>query len=364
MTAEQQLERSVLEGKERDELNAIAQAMALKTTTRTKKADIIDRILEATGVISSDRATNGASPEHDAPPTACRSTARRRVRPTGRRQRAREGGQLVRRPASSPRAVASWPLVARGAPAVARATARHRRRGPGRRRGAAASVEGSEAEGSEAATVVGEAPSSNGHADQASTNGHGVEVRRDAPEAVDRLEATIPRCDPRVRGAHQAVRALRHIVSRWQRSRSERQRSESPNSPQGLVDAGNRRGRRRRGRERVPGAERELQGGTTQDAPYQGDLVEVRGLLDLRDEGYGFLRCDGYLPSGKDVYVSISQARRFALRKGDYVEGACRPGLRQREVPGAVAHRLGRRVSTPRRPEPTALRGPHPAVPR
>ena len=52
MTAEQQLERSVLEGKERDELSAIAQAMSLKTTSRTKKADIIDQILDATGVTS------------------------------------------------------------------------------------------------------------------------------------------------------------------------------------------------------------------------------------------------------------------------------------------------------------------------
>ena len=43
MTAEQQLERSVLEGKERDELSAIAQAMSLKTNSRTKKADIIDQ---------------------------------------------------------------------------------------------------------------------------------------------------------------------------------------------------------------------------------------------------------------------------------------------------------------------------------
>ena len=43
MTAEQQLERSVLEGKERDELHAIAQALSVKTNTRTKKADIIDR---------------------------------------------------------------------------------------------------------------------------------------------------------------------------------------------------------------------------------------------------------------------------------------------------------------------------------
>ena len=52
MTAEQQLERSVLEGKERDELSAIAQAMSLKTNSRTKKADIIDQILDATGVTS------------------------------------------------------------------------------------------------------------------------------------------------------------------------------------------------------------------------------------------------------------------------------------------------------------------------
>ena len=71
MTAEQQLERSVLEGKERDELSAIAQAMSLKTTTRTKKADIIDQILDATGVTSGpatdgssngDGGTNGAKP--------------------------------------------------------------------------------------------------------------------------------------------------------------------------------------------------------------------------------------------------------------------------------------------------------------
>jgi transcription termination factor Rho len=110
----------------------------------------------------------------------------------------------------------------------------------------------------------------------------------------------------------------------------------SPSGAQGLMDAGNRRGRRRRGRERVPGTDRELQGGTSQEAPYQGDLVEVRGLLDLRDEGYGFLRCDGYLPSGKDVYVSISQARRFALRKGDYVEGACRPASNNEKYPALL----------------------------
>src|SRR5580692_2424530 len=61
MTAEQQLERSVLEGKERDELSAIAQAMSLKTTSRTKKADIIDQILDATGVTSGSAAPGSSN---------------------------------------------------------------------------------------------------------------------------------------------------------------------------------------------------------------------------------------------------------------------------------------------------------------
>jgi transcription termination factor Rho len=65
-------------------------------------------------------------------------------------------------------------------------------------------------------------------------------------------------------------------------------------------------------------------------------MVEVKGMLDLRDEGYGFLRCDGYLPSSKDVYISISQARRFALRRGDYVEGACRPASNNEKYPALL----------------------------
>src|ERR1700689_166604 len=60
MTADQQLERSVLEGKERDELHAIAQALSVKTNTRTKKADMIDGILKATGV-SVEGGTPGTS---------------------------------------------------------------------------------------------------------------------------------------------------------------------------------------------------------------------------------------------------------------------------------------------------------------
>jgi transcription termination factor Rho len=48
------------------------------------------------------------------------------------------------------------------------------------------------------------------------------------------------------------------------------------------------------------------------------------GILDILPEGYGFLRTSGYLPGPDDVYVSLSQIRRFALRRGDQVEGPIR----------------------------------------
>src|SRR5207249_881747 len=44
----------------------------------------------------------------------------------------------------------------------------------------------------------------------------------------------------------------------------------------------------------------------------------------------------GYLASGKDVYVSLSQVRRFALRKGDYVSGASRPASSTEKYPALL----------------------------
>ncbi len=114
----------------------------------------------------------------------------------------------------------------------------------------------------------------------------------------------------------------------------------------------NNRRRGRGGRERDGrggGGERDLQGGA--DAPYQGELIECRGLLDLRDEGYGFLRCEGYLPSSKDVYVSISQARKFALRKGDAIEGAYRPAGNNEKYPALI------RIDTVAGMDPEEARG-------
>ncbi len=62
----------------------------------------------------------------------------------------------------------------------------------------------------------------------------------------------------------------------------------------------------------------------------------VPGLLDLREEGYGFLRANGYLASSSDVYVSITQVRRYGLRKGDMIDGVFRPAANNEKYPALV----------------------------
>ena len=93
------------------------------------------------------------------------------------------------------------------------------------------------------------------------------------------------------------------------------------------------RGRRRRGRDRGRG-ERLDRPDRQQDRPdraprepeviNEADLEPASGILDTLPEGYGFLRTSNYLPTQEDVYVSLSQVRRFQLRRGDEVVGMAR----------------------------------------
>ena len=99
-------------------------------------------------------------------------------------------------------------------------------------------------------------------------------------------------------------------------------------------DQNGRKGRNRRNR-----SGRERFGGEAQpnaDQPYSGELIEVQGLLDLRDDGYGFLRVKGFHPSPEDVYVSINQVRRYHLRKGDQLVGAFRPAASNEKYPALL----------------------------
>ena len=88
----------------------------------------------------------------------------------------------------------------------------------------------------------------------------------------------------------------------------------------------NRNGRERFGGESMPNA----------DQPYAGELIEIEGLLDLRDDGYGFLRSKSYHPSPNDVYVSIHQVRRYHLRKGDTIIGGYRPAASNEKYPALL----------------------------
>ncbi|HLZ23773.1 MAG TPA: transcription termination factor Rho [Ktedonobacterales bacterium] len=56
----------------------------------------------------------------------------------------------------------------------------------------------------------------------------------------------------------------------------------------------------------------------------QGNIFSA-GILDIVEEGFGFLRHDRFLPSPNDIYVSQTQIRRFGLRTGDMVSGQVRP---------------------------------------
>ena len=103
-------------------------------------------------------------------------------------------------------------------------------------------------------------------------------------------------------------------------------------------DQRNNRGRRRRGRDEGPqGDDRyEIDTQVEGNEPQSNEPVTVAGYLDLRDEGYGFLRLNGFLPSRNDSYISVRFTRQFGLRKGDYVTGLSRPAGRNEKNPALL----------------------------
>ena len=73
-----------------------------------------------------------------------------------------------------------------------------------------------------------------------------------------------------------------------------------------------------------------------EDAPVSNEPVPVSGYLDLRDEGYGFLRTKGYLPSRDDAYIPVKLSRQYGLRKGDHITGLSRPAGRNEKNPALL----------------------------
>jgi transcription termination factor Rho len=279
MSGEQQLERSVLEGKEREELHAIADAIGLKPSARASKATLVGQILKATGVDVAEG--NGSTSNGD-------------------------GGGADQ---ATDQAPDDKPRRSRAVkPKAAEAT-----NGTGDETGDTTDEEDG---GNSADPQVGGESSADAEPEE---NSNGTEVhQRDS-------QGDRPRND---RQGGQG--------SQGGQGQGNRDRFEGNG---GQPEPGNRRNRRRRGRERGDRPERELQGqgqGQGQEQPFTGEPIPVTGLLDLRDEGFGFLRTSGYLSSPQDVYVSISQVRRFALRKGDYIDGASRPAGSNEKYPALL----------------------------
>ncbi|HEY8216527.1 MAG TPA: transcription termination factor Rho [Acidimicrobiia bacterium] len=247
-----ELDRSTLDGKDREQLHAIAGAMGVKAPTRMRKAELIDAILAAaTGDPSSG---NGGEPED-----AGESGARRTIRSA--RASELEGSSI------EDLAAEEDSLAAGDDEGDAEVAPR-----PVRRQASA-----------------NEADDGDGTATEAREGGDG-----ESPSE----QGAAPQIDP------------------------EDERASYGDGNQ------NRRRRRRRGR-----------GGDGEPRPAsepQGEPVAVQGLLELRDEGYGFLRTRGYLASANDVYVSASQVRRFGLRKGDFVEGFSRPQASNEKYPALL----------------------------
>ena len=72
------------------------------------------------------------------------------------------------------------------------------------------------------------------------------------------------------------------------------------------------------------GSEQEQSTTQTPSTEEPNDLdsgIKASGILEVMPDGFGFIRCENYLPGENDVYVAPSQIRRFGLKTGDILEG-------------------------------------------
>ena len=303
------LERSALERKDREELTTIAQALGAKPPSRARKAEIVQLILELTGVASSEPAGTGErGAKH-------------------KRARAGNGG-------SKQEATVDESDSGAGTSTTATST--------DETSGAAASPAGDEPPAEWEAELADERESGAGGTTATDDDRGGGSNGRAEATQTEATETDAESAEPAERGAPTGAategEAREGARQGGQGEGRQRQAERAGEQPRGgdqsrgegqqvdVNEPGNRR-RRRRGR----------RGGTeTHVEEYSGEPLEVEGLLDLRDEGYGFLRVKGSLPSKDDVYVSVKQARQFGLRKGDHIKGGSRPALRNEKNPALL----------------------------
>ena len=323
MTA-QALEQSVLESKDKTQLIQIAEALGVKASARNKKADIIDQILSKTG----GSGAAPAAPETAA--TASHAACRGVAGPGNRCGRRRAQGRL-----------GSRTRVERGRcnPARRRCWRRQARRQDRCRH------------------VIGLRPGDI-HRSQVGPEQAGrdqVGPDQAGPDQVGPDQADQTKSDQNKQGdARRESGGQRN--DRQQRNdggRNQNQNRNQAGGQQGGGDDGESRNKRRRRRRKGRGGQDGPQGDDLAllDAdeaavgPVSNEPVEIEGYLDIRDEGYGFVRVDNYLASKSDSYVPVKLSRQYGLRKGDHVVGMSRPAGRNEKNPAMLEiHKVNGRL--------------------
>ena len=340
------LEQSVLESKDREQLVAIASALGVKSTSRAKKADLIQRILEQTGAIGAPEVAVDPTRQSlfdDAPPSATATASRSGA--TGQ-----PASEVVLGPDGEPLADWEIELLAQGistdtAPAAAPASQRGSAGAP--RPGArplppqpSRSPEGRGSHGADAGDERGndEQGDSDGDDDDSGDgmsgdqggdgldgDGESRNRRRRRRRNKNRGELAPEGTDPAPRQASVAQAAGAPAPGNARFDRPDRDRNDRTDR-----DRNDRNGNERDRNDRDRGERNE-----PSDAIGQ-EPVEVAGHLDLREEGYGFLRVNGYLASRDDSYIPVKLTRQFGLRKGDHITGLSRPPGRNEKNPALL----------------------------
>jgi transcription termination factor Rho len=351
------LEQSVLESKDKDTLLEMAKALGVKASSRLKKADIIGKILDTTSSPESASAPNpngsGDARRQSAPTSDSRSDAAPREGSSPSTTSA--AGSDGRRVGPDGEPLADWEIALAGSGGDGDTTSST---------AAPARADGQPTgRSTEDATGTGSSGNRTGGGDRTGGNRTG-DQRGDARHADDRnsrdqqgakgsegqSSGDQASSDQRSGDRHSGNRQGDQSGNR----QSGNQPGNQPGNQQGNRQSGNQQGgnqggnqqgegnsRRRRRRRKGRGGQDGPQGEDADlvendDQPQSNEPVDVTGYLDIRDEGYGFLRINGYLPTKQDAYIPVRLARQYGLRKGDQLTGKMRPAGRNEKNPALL----------------------------
>lgn len=106
------------------------------------------------------------------------------------------------------------------------------------------------------------------------------------------------------------------------------QQNSRENSREGSRETGengasreSRESRENRESRESPDSRTDAAGPAGQDMAELDSGIEANGILEVMPDGFGFIRCENFLPGENDVYVAPSQIRRFNLKTGDIIVG-------------------------------------------